>query len=234
MVDIGVCLAVLIGGFPLLLAIAIAIRLESPGKVLFLQTRTGQDGRPFRIWKFRSMAAGNTGPLVSGAGDPRITRVGRVLRMTKLDELPQIWNILRGEMTIVGPRPEVPEMVAHYTPVEREVLSFRPGLAGPGQIVFTSEQAGELDGAEDPDALYVATLMRPRLVTDIAYFRTRTLRSDLALLRQTFALLIRASAAQLVRSRTPYDLPDEGDEQWSETVVTCTVIEVPGTVSEVA
>jgi lipopolysaccharide/colanic/teichoic acid biosynthesis glycosyltransferase len=199
-VDVAVCVVILVVGFPLLLVIAAAIRLESRGNVLFLQMRVGQAGRPFRIWKFRSMTAGNVGSLVSGSGDPRITRVGRVLRTTKLDELPQLWNILRGEMTILGPRPEVPEMVAHYTEQDRGILQFRPGLAGPGQIVFTADQAPALDEAEDPDALYIHSLMRPRLATDIAYFRTHTFRSDVVLLFQTFALLIRETASQTVAS----------------------------------
>jgi lipopolysaccharide/colanic/teichoic acid biosynthesis glycosyltransferase len=226
-VDVAVCVVILVVGFPLLIVICAAIRLESRGNVLFLQMRVGQGGRPFRIWKFRSMTAGNVGSLVSGSGDPRITRVGRVLRTTKLDELPQLWNILRGEMTIVGPRPEVPEMVAHYTDQDRGILQFRPGLAGPGQIVFTADQAPALDEAEDPDALYIQSLMRPRLATDIAYFHTHSFGSDVVLLFQTFALLIRETAA-VAFARRRKESSDEAEPQaaWSEMDVTVAVIDV--------
>src|SRR5215510_12321364 len=114
---------------PLFLVIAVLIRISDGGDIFYRQLRIGRLGRPFRICKFRSMtsAADQAGPAVTKDGDARITRIGRILRKTKLDELPQLWNVLKGEMSLVGPRPEVPRYVERYTLEQREILNFKPG-----------------------------------------------------------------------------------------------------------
>jgi hypothetical protein len=120
--------------------IALIIRVDGPGPVLYTQERLGVGGRSFRLLKFRSMIVGadRHGASVSGVEDPRVTRVGRYLRRTKLDELPQLVNVLRGEMTLIGPRAEVARYAAHFTAAERELLCVRPGLTGPGQLWFST------------------------------------------------------------------------------------------------
>lgn len=181
---------------PLLLAIAIAVRLESRGPVLFRQLRVGLNEVPFRIIKFRTMVvdAERLGPKISGSKDPRVTRVGAVLRATKMDELPQLWNVFTGEMTLVGPRAEVPDMIRHYTLEERETLKVKPGLTGPGQIYFTTDQAAELDGVVDVEAHYVTHQLHPKLALDLAYLRRRNLWTDLGVIVNTMGLLVRSVA----------------------------------------
>jgi lipopolysaccharide/colanic/teichoic acid biosynthesis glycosyltransferase len=177
---------------PVFAAIALAIFLESGGPVFFEQERVGKGRRPFRILKFRTMVvhADRTGPKVSGRRDPRITRVGAFLRATKLDEFPQVVNVLRGEMTLIGPRAEVPEMIRHYTPEELRILEFRPGLTAPGQIYFTTDQAAQLDGVEDAEAYYVEHHLHPKLRMDLDYLRDRSVLLDLRIVAWTAKLLL--------------------------------------------
>ena len=113
--------------------IAWAIKLSSPGRVIYRQRRIGRGGQPFCLYKFRTMRCTERGPQVTVEGDPRITPIGRWLRRWKLDELPQLWNVLRGDMSVVGPRPEVERFVRYYTPEQRRVLDQTPGLAGMAQ-----------------------------------------------------------------------------------------------------
>ena len=155
---LGAALALLLLS-PLLLLIALAIRLDSPGPVFFRQLRVGRHGVPFRIHKFRTMAADAPGlPLTVGA-DPRITRVGARLRDLRLDELPQLIDVLAGSMSLVGPRPEVPRYVAHYPPELRErVLSVRPGITDPASLLFIDE-AELLRRAADPEREYIEVIM---------------------------------------------------------------------------
>ena len=115
--------------------VSIASRLDSPGPVFYKATRVGKDGRLFGMYKFRTMR-NDDGPRVTARDDPRITRIGRILRETKLNELPQLFNVLKGEMGLVGPRPEDPEFVAHYSPEERRVLSVRPGITSLATIAY--------------------------------------------------------------------------------------------------
>jgi lipopolysaccharide/colanic/teichoic acid biosynthesis glycosyltransferase len=183
--DVALAVVLSVITSPFLLIVALAVRLSSRGPVLFSQKRVGRGEVEFDILKFRTMVAGAAGPSVSGSADPRVTGVGRVLRKTKLDELPQLWNILRGEMTFVGPRPEVPEMIVHYTPEERTILQHRPGIIGPGQLFYATDQAHLLDEAEDPDAFYAERLLHPKLAKDLEYLANRRLRTDLAVTWQT-------------------------------------------------
>lgn len=139
-VDLILTLLALPVVLPLSLLCALAVRLDSPGPALFRQARTGRAGRFFMMYKFRTMRhTARKGVLLTEADDPRITRVGGLLRRTSLDELPNLWNVLRGEMSLVGPRPEVPEITAHYTPFQRRVLRVRPGITGFSQVLFRQE-----------------------------------------------------------------------------------------------
>lgn len=185
----GFALAIL---SPLLVAIAALVRLGDPGPVLFRQPRMGRDGTVFLIWKYRTMHTrqSDSGRLVSGLHDPRITKVGRVLRVTRLDELPQLVNILRGEMSLFGPRPEVERYRPHYTERELRVFDARPGILGPGALFFAESQAGELDDSPDPDAFYVAHHLHPKLALDLDYLTHRGVRADLALLRRAVILTL--------------------------------------------
>ena len=177
---------------PLFALIALAIVVESGFPVFFSQERVGKGRRPFRILKFRTMVvdAERRGPKISGRRDPRVTRVGALLRATKLDEFPQIANVLKGEMTLIGPRAEVPDMIRHYTPEELTILDYRPGLTAPGQIYFTTDQAGALDGVEDAEAYYVEHQLHPKLRMDLDYLRDRSALGDVRIVASTVKLLL--------------------------------------------
>jgi lipopolysaccharide/colanic/teichoic acid biosynthesis glycosyltransferase len=179
---------------PFLLLIALAVRSSSPGPVLYRQERIGLHGRPFRILKFRSMVrdADRMASNVSATSDPRITRVGAFLRRYYLDELPQLFNVLKGDMSLVGPRPETPEFVALYAPEERQVLMVRPGIAGPSTLAFMDE-ADLLDQVADPEAYYVVTVMHERVRLDREYLDRRSFVYDIRLLlTQCIAILRKA------------------------------------------
>src|SRR5437763_17067701 len=135
-------------GLPLL-ALMLLVRLTSPGPALFRQVRLGQGGRPFVIYKLRSMRLNTGGPEITMSGDPRVTRLGRFLRRTSLDELPQLWHVLRGQMTLVGPRPETPTLAGGYPPRCRFVFAYRPGLTGTAQVRMRA--AGVMGGGADPE-----------------------------------------------------------------------------------
>jgi len=174
---------------PLLLLLALWVKLDSAGPVLYQGQRVGQDGRPFLIYKFRTMVEGaeRRGPAVTYRDDPRITRVGRFLRRTKLDELPQLLNVVKGEMSLVGPRPEDPSYVALYTPEQRQVLSVKPGITGPTQLEYRDE-ASMLHG-ESVDKEYVSRIMPEKLKLDLEYVRGRSLALDLKILWRTATTL---------------------------------------------
>jgi len=193
-VDLLLTVPALVVLAPLLGAIALAVRLESPGPALFRQRRIGRQERPFAILKFRSMVrdAERLGPQISGRRDPRITRMGRLLRASKLDELPQLVNVARGEMTLIGPRAEVPDMVRAYTEEERATLLVRPGLTGPGQLHFTTEQASLLDTATNAEAWYRDHQLHAKLALDLEYLRRRSLADDVRLLARTVAVMLGA------------------------------------------
>jgi lipopolysaccharide/colanic/teichoic acid biosynthesis glycosyltransferase len=190
-VDILGAILVLVGLSPLYLLIALAIVMEGPGPVFFRQIRTGKNRAPFRILKFRTMVpdAHKKGPSVSGRQDPRITQIGHLLRKTKLDEFPQLWNVLKGEMTLIGPRAEVPEMIRHYTEDELQILRYRPGLTAPGQLFFTTDQSQELDKVDDAETYYIQHQMHPKLAMDLAYLRDRSASNDLKVVARTVRLL---------------------------------------------
>jgi lipopolysaccharide/colanic/teichoic acid biosynthesis glycosyltransferase len=175
---------------PLLLFLALWIKLDSRGPVLYRGRRVGREGRPFLMYKFRTMVQGaeRSGPAVTYRDDPRITRAGRFLRRTKLDELPQLLNVLKGEMSLVGPRPEDPSYAALYTPEQRQVLSVKPGITGPTQLEYRDE-ASMLDG-NSVDEEYVTRLMPEKLKLDLEYVRSRSLKLDLKILWRTATTLL--------------------------------------------
>ena len=169
---------------PLLAALAIAVRLETRGGAIYSAQRVGEGGRPFTCLKLRSMVTRrDSGQRLTRAADPRITRVGRLLRKTHLDELPQLWNIARGEMRFVGPRPEDPHFVDMELPLHRFVFTARPGITGLAQLLNADEETRLVD--EDPTRLYREVLLPRKLALDAAYLRHRSTRLDLWIMAQT-------------------------------------------------
>jgi lipopolysaccharide/colanic/teichoic acid biosynthesis glycosyltransferase len=181
---IGLVLLVLTG--PLLIALAIAVRLETRGPALFRASRMGPGGHPFECLKLRTMRANRSdqGPGVTSGSDSRITRIGGLLRRFRLDELPQLWNVVRGQMRLVGPRPEDPRYVDFDLPYHSEVFTARPGIAGLTQLVYADE-GKLLEGTADPDAHYRQTILPGKVAIDAAYLRHRSTKLDLWILAQT-------------------------------------------------
>jgi len=209
-VDVACATVLLAGLAPLFAVLAVAVRLDSPGPICYRALRVGRDGKTFRMLKFRSMRpdADRLGPGVSGLDDPRVTRVGRVLRSTKFDELPQLLNVLHGTMTLVGPRAESPHYLRHYTAEERLLVTVRPGVTGPGQLEFTLRQAAELDGAGDPDRHYVEHQLHSKLALDLDYLRERRLAKDVEILATTIGLVVRTTVRlALTATRRPTGEP---------------------------
>lgn len=175
---------------PLLLVVAILIWWEDGGPVFFRQVRVGRYGVPFTMCKFRTMAVGAParGDLTV-AGDPRITRIGRFLRAHKIDELPQLLNVLRGEMALVGPRPEVARYVAHYRPEERRVLQLKPGITDPASLHYRGE-AALLARYADPQEFYVRELIHEKIKLNLAYAERVSLRTDVMVILRTLIELL--------------------------------------------
>jgi FlaA1/EpsC-like NDP-sugar epimerase/lipopolysaccharide/colanic/teichoic acid biosynthesis glycosyltransferase len=190
-IDIGVALVGLVVLSPVLLLLALLVKLTSKGPALHRARRVGKDGKEFYLLKFRTMVVGadKMGPGITIDADPRITPLGRWLRSHRLDELPQLWNVLNGNMSLVGPRPEDPRYVALYTPEQREVLSAKPGITGPTQITFRNEPE-RLHHAADPEAIYLQEIMPAKLATDLEYVRRRTVWSDLGVLFGTLRIYV--------------------------------------------
>lgn len=192
MLDVAAALLLLGGLWPLLGAAAMIASLDG-GPPLFCQKRVTRYGRRFWIWKFRTMS-GKGGAQVTAAGDRRITAAGAFLRRWRLDELPQLWNILKGEMSFVGPRPEVPEYVRQYTPEMLATLLLPAGLTGPASIRFRREE--ELLGRlADPQAYYLRELMPQKAEINLAYLKNISVRRDIKILGETGAALFRDAAA---------------------------------------
>lgn len=171
---------------PLLVVFAFVVALTSPGGAFFRQLRVGRGGKEFRLLKFRTMRTGSEakGQLTIGGRDSRITGVGYVLRKTKLDELPQLWNVLVGDMSVVGPRPEVPKYVALYTADQRAVLKVRPGITGMASIDYIDENE-ILARAADPERAYIDDVMPAKLALDLRYVRERSLALDMRIIGAT-------------------------------------------------
>jgi lipopolysaccharide/colanic/teichoic acid biosynthesis glycosyltransferase len=172
----------------------LAVYISSPGNPFYGGWRAGQQGRSFRMWKFRTMihGAAKMGPI-TGKNDSRVTPVGRVLRKAKLDELPQFFNLLLGDMTLVGPRPESPEIVALYTPSQRAVLAVKPGVTGKVQLDSDDESETIPEGVQ-PLEYYLNHLMEPKLRMDLDYLSARSAVTDAKIVMATAGLVFRAVA----------------------------------------
>ncbi len=196
---------------PFLFLIACAVRFTSRGPAFFLQQRVGRHGKLFTIVKIRTMLSGSElgGSGVTSAGDPRITPLGRLLRRYKLDELPQLWNVLRGEMSLVGPRPELPVYVARYTPQQRAVLDLRPGITGPDALAYREEEK-LLAAAADPVRCYEDGILPEKLSVSLKYLERVSVFNDCKILSATVSSFIHASG----------DIPERPcftrDDQFSE------------------
>jgi lipopolysaccharide/colanic/teichoic acid biosynthesis glycosyltransferase len=171
--------------------IAAAIFVDSPGPIFYRSTRIGRGGRTFRMLKFRKMRRDAAGSSLTSLHDERFTPIGKFLAVTKLDELPQVWHVLKGDMRLIGPRPEVPEFVAAYRDQYEEILTIHPGITGLAQLEYVHESRLFTE-PEDPAALYVGEILPRKIELDIGYVRTRSLPGDLWILVRTVLLPVRA------------------------------------------
>ena len=195
--DVLVAGVLLVPAAPLLAVLALLVRATSRGPALFVQERVGRDGRTFGLLKLRTMVAdaATRGSALTRPRDPRITPIGAVLRRFKLDELPQLVNVLRGDMSLVGPRPEVPRYVAGYSARERAVLRARPGITDPASLAFADE-AAVLARFDDCERAYVETVLPAKLALSLSYLERRTLWSDLGVLARTAIRVVRGGNAR--------------------------------------
>jgi lipopolysaccharide/colanic/teichoic acid biosynthesis glycosyltransferase len=175
---------------PLLILTALLVKVDSPGPIFFKQQRMGKEFRPFWIYKFRTMRKSlEQGPNITIGNDPRITGIGRLLRQTKIDELPQLINILRGEMSFVGPRPEVPQYVQLYRKEYQQILTVRPGLTDLASLKYRDE-AALLAGAENPEEEYVTRILPDKIMLATDYIQRASFFFDLRLILETILRLV--------------------------------------------
>jgi lipopolysaccharide/colanic/teichoic acid biosynthesis glycosyltransferase len=194
-IEAGLAFVVLIACSPLLIVSAVLILATSPGPVLFRQQRVGRFGKPFTILKFRSMRVQNGGPQITAKGDSRVTAIGRRLRKSKLDELPELWNLVRGDLSLVGPRPEVPKYVNLENPLWQKVLEVRPGITDPVTLQLRNEEELLQTCNCDPEQFYLETLQPYKLLGYAEYIQRRTWRTDIEVLyRSVLAILLPGTA----------------------------------------
>lgn len=188
--DVSCAIAGLVLLAPFFLMIAALLKLTPSRSVLFRQPRVGRRGRIFLLVKFRSMCGGgDSGPLITVASDPRITSVGAILRKFKIDELPQLWNVLKGEMSLVGPRPEVERYVAEYTHEQRRVLEVRPGITDPAAIAYRHEEK-LLSRQPDPEGFYRTIVLPHKLFLNLEYVENISFRRDVLLILKTLRSIV--------------------------------------------
>ena len=185
-----VSLAGLVAAAPVLGATAAVIRATSNGPALFRQQRMGKDGRPFTLYKFRTMAESNHGPGVTAGGDKRITKIGKLLRKTKLDELPELWNVVKGDMALVGPRPEVLDYVELDDPLWKAALQVRPGITHPVTINLRNEEELLAEAKGKTDDFYREMLLPYKLKGYIEYAQSQTWTGDLKTLVKTAVVVL--------------------------------------------
>jgi lipopolysaccharide/colanic/teichoic acid biosynthesis glycosyltransferase len=185
-----IALAVSVILSPIIAAIAAVVKLQDGGPVFHVGRRVGKDGKTIGVLKFRTMVpdAEKKGPAITASGDPRITRLGRLLRKTKLDELPQFLNVLKGDMSLVGPRPEDPRYVAAYTEEQRKVLSVRPGITSPASLAYSDEES--MLSGDAWEGRYLTEILPHKLEIEAAYLRRRTIVSDLGILFKTLGRVL--------------------------------------------
>ena len=194
---------------PLLCAIAVLVKLQDGEGIFFRQERIGKAGRPFGMWKFRTMVAHASflGPAITVGDDSRVTQIGRVLRRYKLDELPQLFNVLKGEMSMVGPRPEVPKYVAMYTDTQRAVLDLKPGVTDKASIVYVDE-ATLLARHADFERFYIEHLIPAKIRINLEYAAQATLAGDIGVLLQTiFSAVPSGAKSAISTARLQRNLP---------------------------
>jgi len=177
--------------FPLFLFVALWIKLDSPGPVFYRQVRVGRHNKDFRIFKFRSMRVGaDKGSLVTiGGRDPRVTRSGYIIRKFKIDELPQLINVFVGDMSLVGPRPEVRHYVDYWTPEQMHVLDVRPGITDPASIKFRNENE-LMEKADNPECYYINVIMQEKIKLYLEYVRNNSFWYDIKLIFRTFVVIV--------------------------------------------
>lgn len=200
--DVGLSLVTLPVTLPAMALLAVVVKASSRGPVLYRARRVGRDMVPFEVLKFRTMVHKTSGPGITRSADPRITRTGRWLRTMKLDELPQIINVLRGEMSLVGPRPEDPRFVACYTEEQRRVFVLRPGLTSPAYLYFGDEQALiERSAAGDVEQFYLASILPLKLEIELRYLTEWSFLGDLRIIGCTLLrLCARMTSPNALRS----------------------------------
>lgn len=188
--DAAIASIALVALTPLFAVIALLIKITSRGPIFYRQARVGRSGRIFQLTKFRSMIVNSErkGLLITSAGDRRVTPFGRILRRSKMDELPQFWNVVRGEMSLVGPRPEVPLYVDVYSVEQREVLTIRPGITDPASIAYRDEEK-VLAGKSDPDLYYRQVVLPHKIDLNREYLKRLSFSYDLWLLLRTVAIV---------------------------------------------
>jgi lipopolysaccharide/colanic/teichoic acid biosynthesis glycosyltransferase len=189
LLDVTVATIVLGLVWPFLLVLTVAARRSTGGSAIYRQLRVGAGGVPFTLFKFRSMRVGATGPEVTAPGDGRVTRLGALLRKTSIDELPQLINVLLGDMTLVGPRPETIALATRYPAELSFVFRYRPGLTGPSQVLARDEKV--LGRVEDVENFYLTELVPHRVAMDLSYLRDPTITSTVRWLADTFLYLLR-------------------------------------------
>ena len=203
-VDVTLAAVALVAAAPVLAVAAVGIRLAGPGPILYRAQRVGLHTRVFTMFKLRTMRPGQYPSVITAKNDPRVFPFGALLRRTKVDELPQLYNVLRGDMTIVGPRPEDPRMVARfYTPLDHQTLRVAPGLTSPGSLYAYTHGEAQLD-ASDSEGCYGERLLPLKLALDIVYVRRASLAYDLALIGRTAWMLGTA-----LLGRREFPLPPE-------------------------
>jgi lipopolysaccharide/colanic/teichoic acid biosynthesis glycosyltransferase len=208
--DLALAVPAAVASAPVVAALAVAVKATSPGPAFFRQQRVGRGRRPFSLLKLRTMVVGaeRLGPAVTGAGDARITPIGRFLRGTKLDELPQLWNVIRGDMSIVGPRPEAPRYVAHYRPEWEPLFGVRPGITDEASLVFRDEEQ-LLAAAVDRERAYLEAVLPAKLEVALAGVRDGSLLHDVRVVIETVLAVARvrshADHPALRRARAAID-----------------------------
>lgn len=170
---------------PLLLGLCLAIKLYDGGPIFYRANRVGRNGRPLKLHKFRSMivAADQVGSAVTASNDHRITPIGKILRRTKLDELPQLFDVLQGNMSLVGPRPEDPRYVALYNDQQKEILKFRPGITSAASLSYRHEE--QILTGDDWEKTYISKVMPEKIAIDLKYFQSATIKTDIELILKT-------------------------------------------------
>jgi lipopolysaccharide/colanic/teichoic acid biosynthesis glycosyltransferase len=202
--DIVMSLLMLILSSPLYFVAAVIVKLGSRGPVHHHAIRVGKGNKPFHLYKFRTMVvnAAKKGPGITSAHDPRITKVGRFLRKTKLDEIPQLWNVLKGDMSIIGPRPEDPKYVCFYTQEQQRVLSVRPGLSSPAAIQYRHEESILTQSGGNVEDYYLKHILPDKLKLDLEYIDSRSIWVDFKLCLKTAKTILKMSSAEPIESRS--------------------------------